>query len=142
MSENETQTSDDTAQSGEASWYGEDNATFGDRLVAAREAAGMSARDLARRLGIKDKTLRNWEEDVSEPRANKLQMLSGVLNVSMRWLLSGAGAGIDAPDQPEPISPELEGLLLELRGLKVQMMQGSEKLARLEKALRRVMKEG
>lgn len=142
MSENETALSDNAAQSDEADWFSEDSATFGDRLVAAREAAGMAPRDLARRLGIKDKTLRNWEEDISEPRANKLQMLSGVLNVSMRWLLSGMGDGIDAPDQPEQISPELEGLLLELRAMKVQMMQGSEKLARLEKALRRVLKEG
>ncbi|MFT6452849.1 MAG: transcriptional regulator with XRE-family HTH domain [Halocynthiibacter sp.] len=141
MSENETKMSDPDAQTSN-DWYGEGNATFGDRLVAAREAAAMSPRELARRLGIKDKTLRNWEEDAAEPRANKLQMLAGVLNVSMRWLLSGEGDGIDGPDQPEQISPELEGLLLELRALRVQMMQGSEKLARLEKALRRVMKEG
>ncbi|MGH1330846.1 MAG: helix-turn-helix domain-containing protein [Paracoccaceae bacterium] len=141
MSENEQEISDPNAIES-SDWYAEGNATFGDRLVGAREAAGMSARDLARRLGIKDKTLRNWEEDIAEPRANKLQMLSGVLNVSMRWLLSGAGEGVDAPDEAEQISPELEGLLLELRALKVQMVQGSEKLARLEKALRRVMKEG
>ena len=39
-----------------------------------------------------------WENDPSEPRANRLSMISGMLNVSLPWLLHGIG---DAPpDDP------------------------------------------
>ena len=53
----------------------------------------MSQSKLAKRLGVKLKTLKGWENDVSEPRANKLSMMAGMLNVSLLWLLSGEGDG-------------------------------------------------
>ena len=62
-------------------WYGEDVATFGDRLEAARRNANLSQRELAKHIGIKNSTLQNWEDDVTEPRANKLNTLAGMLNV-------------------------------------------------------------
>ena len=48
-------------------WYGPDAATFGDRVVGAREFSGMTQLELSRRLGIKLTTLQAWEEDRSEP---------------------------------------------------------------------------
>ena len=72
--------------------YSDETSTFGDRLVLARETVGMDQAQLARRLGVRLQTLRNWEEDRAEPHANKLQMLAGMLNVSMVWLMSGTGA--------------------------------------------------
>ena len=60
-------------------WYGEDVATFGDRLEAARRNANLSQRELAKHIGIKNSTLQNWEDDVTEPRANKLNTLAGML---------------------------------------------------------------
>ena len=123
-------------------FYSDDNATFGDRLVAAREAASMSQRELARRMGIKEKTLRGWEDDASEPRANKLQMLAGVLNVSIMWLLSGEGTGLGDPDQVDEMPAEVQDALVELRTLKVQMLHTADKLARIEKALRNSLREG
>ena len=60
-------------------WFAEDVATFGDRISGAREAAGMSQTDLAKRLGIAKTTLAAWEDDRSEPRANRLAMLAGML---------------------------------------------------------------
>ena len=50
-------------------WYGPDAATFGDRMAGAREQAGMSQAQLARRLGVKKGTIVAWEEDRSDPRA-------------------------------------------------------------------------
>ena len=80
-------------------WYGPDAATFGDRVAAARESAGMTQGQLARRMGVKKTTLIGWEQDLSEPRANKLSMLSGLLNVSMSWLLTGEGDDLSAPSE-------------------------------------------
>ncbi|MCO6381294.1 MAG: helix-turn-helix domain-containing protein [Vannielia sp.] len=117
-------------------WFDAETATFGDRVAGARESMGWSQKELAERLGVKAKTVRGWEGDASEPRANKLQMLAGMLGVSMRWLLSGEGPGIDAP-LPEGVVPatapaELAGLLAEIRAVRGEMSAQAERLERLE----------
>lgn len=120
-------------------WFGPDAATFGDRVVGARENSNMTQGQLSRRLGIKLATLKAWEEDRSEPRANKLQMLSGMLNVSLPWLLSGQGIGPDEPIQ-EPVQNDISIILLEMRSIKTQMNQTADRLSRLEKQLRLAQK--
>ena len=120
-------------------WFGPDAATFGDRVVGARENSNMTQGQLSRRLGIKLATLQAWEEDRSEPRANKLQMLSGMLNVSLPWLLSGQGIGPDEPNQ-EPVQNDISIILLEMRSIKTQMNQTADRLSRLEKQLRLAQK--
>lgn len=120
-------------------YYGPEVATFGDRVAAAREASGMSAEVLAKRLGIKLETLQRWEDDVSEPRANKLSTLSGVLNVSMVWLITGEGDGIETPAETLPI--DLREILDEMRSLRAQIKSRADTLGRLEKRLRELLKE-
>ena len=120
-------------------WYSEETATFGDRLAAARDAAGLSQKELAQRMGIKTSTLRNWEDDLSEPRANRLSIFAGILGVSLSWLLTGEGEGLSAPDVGEPVSPDMNALLIDLRAVRAQMAESSERLARLEKRLRGMM---
>lgn len=120
-------------------WFDAQTATFGDRVAGAREALGWSQKQLAERLGVKAKTVRQWESDSSEPRANKLQMLAGMLGVSMRWLLSGEGEGIAAP-LPEGVVPattpaELAGLLAEIRAVRGEMSAQTQRLERLETRL-------
>ena len=73
-----------------------DEDTLGGRIAKARDMAGMSVEDAATRIGVTLDTFTEWENDRSEPRANKLTMLAGVLAVTPAWLLSGAG---DGPDQ-------------------------------------------
>ncbi|WP_292896038.1 MULTISPECIES: helix-turn-helix domain-containing protein [unclassified Nitratireductor] len=68
-----------------------DRDTMGGRLSRARDAMGLSVSELARRLGVKAATIQAWESDRSQPRANRLAMLAGVLNVSLSWLLHGVG---------------------------------------------------
>ncbi|QOL81211.1 helix-turn-helix domain-containing protein [Pseudooceanicola spongiae] len=124
-------------------WYSAENATFGDRIEAARSAAGMTQGQLAKRLGIKLGTLRSWEEDLSEPRANKLQMLAGLLNVSFTWLLTGEGDGVAPPDEVEAPAPDpgvLEALQ-EMRTLRTQMTGMAERIGLLEKRIRKSLKE-
>ena len=65
--------------------------TLGGRIVSAREAEDLSTAQLARRLGVKTETLSAWENDRAEPRPNQLVTISGMLNVSPTWLLTGAG---------------------------------------------------
>jgi Predicted transcription factor, homolog of eukaryotic MBF1 len=125
----------------EAGWFSEESATFGDRLAAAREAAGMSQRDLAKRVGVKVATLAKWEEDQAEPRANKLSMLSGMLGVSLRWLLTGVGEGIEAPATAE-VPEDVSAILAEMRVLRTQADRMSERLGVLEKRLRTVATAG
>ncbi|PWK62123.1 helix-turn-helix domain-containing protein [Roseicyclus mahoneyensis] len=117
-------------------WYDGDTATFGDRMTGAREAAGLSQTELARRMGVKVKTVQGWENDQSEPRANKLQMLAGMLGVSIMWLLTGRGDGLDGPETPEALSDDLVALLGDLRALKVDQARLADQMGRLEKRLR------
>ncbi|MFC3615674.1 multiprotein-bridging factor 1 family protein [Lutimaribacter marinistellae] len=123
-----------------ADWYGPDSATFGDRVAGAREAAGMTQAQLARRLGVKKATVVGWEDDVSEPRANKLSMMAGLLNVSIMWLLTGEGAGAEPPDAEE--TTDLSAIVAELRGIRAEMRTSAERAARLEKRIRRMMESG
>jgi transcriptional regulator with XRE-family HTH domain len=119
-------------------WYAPEIATFGDRLTAAREAAGMTQEALAKRLGVKKSTMRNWENDLSEPRANRLSMLAGLLNVSMMWLINGEGEGVENPDT-EPLTADMTDLILEIRELKSDLHAKAEQMARLEKRLRTML---
>lgn len=125
----------------EDNWYTEDAATFGDRLAAAREQTGLSQEDLAKRLGVKLITLQAWEQDLKEPRANRLQMLSGMLNISLSWLLTGQGEGPDGPIEDAPLDADINLLLTELRGLRAEMTQAADRLAQFEKRLRKALKD-
>ena len=126
----ETKTSD---------WYSDEIATFGDRVAAVREGQGLSQKGLAKKLGIGLKTLEHWENDVAEPRANKLQMLSGVLNVSMPWLLTGEGQAPDEVLEEDPF--DLNDVMTEMRVLRMQMSQAADRIGVLEKRLKTAISE-
>ncbi len=126
-----------TAEMDQDGWFSEESATFGDRLAAAREAVGLTQEEFSRRLGIKLKTVEAWENDMSEPRANRLQMMAGLLNVSIRWLLTGEGAGPEEPDETE-VTQDINDLLLDLRQVRMQHQRLGETLGKLEKRLRQM----
>lgn len=122
-------------------WFGAESSTFGDRLAGAREQMGMSRAELAQRLGVETTTLSAWEEDLSEPRANKLQMLAGVLNVSLTWLLTAEGDGVSMPSASPGDVDDLEPVLLEMRQITADVKRFATRMTVLEKRLRQVMKE-
>jgi HTH-type transcriptional regulator, cell division transcriptional repressor len=117
-------------------WYSNEAATFGDRLAAAREALGMDQAALAEKIGVRLETLQKWEDDQSEPRANRLSMLSGVLNVPMRWLLTGEGEGLEGPVADDVLPADLQGLLVEMRVVQATLTRTAGRLARIEKRLK------
>lgn len=140
MTENAAIPEDALAESGvteafDEGWYDPAASTFGDRVTGAREAAGMTQKQLAKRLGVRLSTLQGWENDQSEPRANKLQMLSGLLNVSFSWLLEGVGDGIPAPADEPPLGDDIKDILAELRALKARANKTANRLGALEKKL-------
>ncbi|HMB77977.1 MAG TPA: helix-turn-helix transcriptional regulator [Kiloniellaceae bacterium] len=115
------------------------HSTLGSRIEQARDAKQYSARQLARRIGVKPETLENWERDRSEPRAEKLLKLAGILQVPMVWLLTG-----DTPEAYEhPVNPTLTSEIVqkldratalqrELTGL---LQDLADDVARLQKAM-------
>lgn len=124
----------------EANWYSNDTATFGDRLADARQAVGMSQEDLARRLGVKRSTLVKWENDLSEPRANKLSMVSGLLNVSLRWLLTGEGEGLPPPGDSPALPEDAARIMTDLRQTQGELVRLADRIGLLEKRLKKVWK--
>lgn len=123
----------------EKDWYSQEASTFGDRLAAARDEAGLSISELARRLGVRQSTLHKWEDDQSEPRANRLSILAGLLNVSIMWLINGEGEGLENPDEVDPLNDDMAKILSEMRALRANMLRDAEMLGRLEKRMRIAM---
>ena len=117
-------------------WYGPDKATFGDRLVAAREKSNLTQQDLAKRLGVKSSTIKSWENDNSEPRANRLSMLAGLLNVSITWLVSAEGSGVEAPKKMDELPDDLHEPLRELTALRLNLLKNVDRINNIEKKLR------
>lgn len=105
----------------------DDGDTLGGRITRARDLAALTLQETASRIGVTDETLAEWESDRSEPRANKIMTLAGILGVSPAWLISGAG---DAP-QPPGITiavDEMAGEINRLRELALQITASVESL--------------
>lgn len=88
--------------------------TIGGRLSRAREAAGLSVKELAWRLGVRISTINAWECDRSQPGAHRMNTLAGLLGVSLSWLLHGIGMAPverEADITAEAIAGQLERLV-------------------------------
>lgn len=124
-----------------STWFAADVATFGDRLAGARETAGLSQEDLAQRLGVRLTTLQAWEEDLAEPRGNRLQMLAGMLNVSLRWLLTAEGDGLEAPAGEVTQAPDAAvAALADLARLQTRAAALAAEIAAVERRLRTLLR--
>ena len=111
-----------------------DTDTLGGRISRARDALNLTTSQLARRLGVKSETVAAWESDRSEPRANRLTMLAGVMGVSPTWLLSGVG---DAP-QDNRINSELHLLQTQFARLKENQTEAQKLIRSIDDEIRRI----
>ena len=116
-------------------WYGPESATFGDRLAGAREAAGMTQADLAAKLGVRLETLESWEDDASDPRATRLWKLAGLLGVSLMWLLTGEGEGLDGPPDTQTDPGSEREAVHEIRAIRTVLEELDARLGQLERRI-------
>jgi len=85
--------------------------TIGKRLTHRREEELKIPRSkILERCGHKmsERTLYNYEKDVSTPSADDLVLLSRAYEVSVQWIVTGEEVTIKGQKKPaEPVEPEL-----------------------------------
>ena len=112
--------------------FNEAVATFGDRLAAAREAKGLTVEGLAEKLGVDVETIGIWENDADVPRGNRMQMLAGMLNVSIVWLITGESIGTTTVAETYNRPAGVNDALGEIAQLKETLTGVLDRLDRLE----------
>ena len=118
--------------------FNETVATLGDRLEAARKAKGLTLNGLAEKLGVDAPRVEAWESDADAPRANRIQLLAGLLNVSIVWLISGEGNGTDHVAGTYERPTGVNDALGEISQLKATLSGALDKLEKLEKRLQEI----
>lgn len=118
-----------------AEHFNEAVATLGDRLQAARRAKGLTVESLATKLGLAANTIESWENDSEEPSANRFQSLSGLLSVSIVWLITGESDGTSRVAETYERHLGINDALGEISQLKASLSAALDKLENLEKRL-------
>ncbi len=110
--------------------------TLGARIESARVAQDLTPAQLASRLGVLTKTIGSWLSDRSEPRANKLVTLAGVLNVPVMWLMTGnepdEGRDIDNLCETTSLLSKMERLLSVHQQASVMILEIQAEVNRLQ----------
>ncbi|MBK5946003.1 XRE family transcriptional regulator [Rhodobacter veldkampii DSM 11550] len=119
-------------------WFSEAVATLGDRLTAAREAAGLSCAETANCLGVSEATYTGWEQDAAFPRASLCHATAGVFGVSLAWLLTGEGLGVDPPRTETPAQPQHQPEV-DLHRLRDDLAETRARMAQIDKRLQRIL---
>ena len=61
--------------------------TTGERIAKKRHEKGWTQHELAKRMGLNSKSVKDWESGVSLPSAKNIIKLCSLLNVSADYLL-------------------------------------------------------
>ena len=109
--------------------------TFGGRLQAARNAKGLTIARLGEKLGVEAAKVEIWESDEDMPRANRVQMLAGMLNVSIIWLITGESNGTTHIAETHARPTIINDTLGEIAQLKSTLLDAHAKLESLEQRL-------
>lgn len=97
-----------------------EESNIGERIRQARENQGWSTEEMARRMGVTQETVQDWESGERDPRSNRIVILAGVLGVSAHWLLDGSSefAPEDDGDPTEAVRAQLKSVRLRLHQLR------------------------
>ncbi|MBI2308770.1 MAG: helix-turn-helix transcriptional regulator [Rhodocyclales bacterium] len=75
---------------------------IGLRIKNLREERGYSQGELARRVGVTQPTVSDWENNKTEPTVDNLRLLAVEFDVFFEWLVTGRGERQFAPLASEP----------------------------------------
>ena len=112
-------------------------ATLGGRIAFARARAELSTAQLARRLGVKTRTLANWERELTVPRTNRLVMLAQFLSVAPAWLLEG-----EANYAPQAVSLDISQIKARIKQARGTLKNLSNHVESLEQQLEDALQDG
>lgn len=72
--------------------------TLGDNLRNAREVRNLTQKEVSKRTGIHNKTISNYENDVSSPDPYTLKTFADIYETSVDYLLGRPDGGGNAED--------------------------------------------
>ncbi len=64
---------------------------FSERLQTARKRTGLSQSEFCAKLGISERTYKNYENEVTDISSAVLKQIANEFGVNVRWLLLGQG---------------------------------------------------
>jgi transcriptional regulator with XRE-family HTH domain len=84
---------------------------IGPRIKESRELKQLSQGELARRVGVSQPTISDWENGKTEPTVDNMRALAVELNVWFEWIATGRGLreyrpGVQEPQQEYRTQPE------------------------------------
>lgn len=89
------------------------NPNFGEKMIKWREAAGLTRKELARKLNVSLTAVKNWETGHSTPKLTKYSEIAKVLSIDVREM------GLDANLNLEKIGDRIKYARL-LRGMSIE----------------------
>lgn len=78
---------------GDYGHYSAQDDTLGGRISLARESAMRSIEEAACQLGVTTQIWMDWECDRASPESYHMPLITGVLRISLPWLVAGQGVG-------------------------------------------------
>lgn len=75
---------------------------IGHRIKESRELRRLSQGELARRVGVSQPTVSEWENGKTEPTVDNMRALAVELHVCFEWLATGRGRRDYRPGAAEP----------------------------------------
>ena len=70
--------------------------SIGERIRHTRKTRGLSQADLAKRIGVSQPAIANWESGLHDPRRVVLAKLADVLDAPVDWLAAGARSMLES----------------------------------------------